>query len=93
MFELFKLAWDFIVLRNEAKHGRLKTRMFVLAGAFLLVLYGIVLPAGLYYINHPNYLPLLVAAIVLAAASFITVVWLGLAWRRQDIRAELSKGN
>jgi hypothetical protein len=88
MFELFKLAWDFIVLRNEAKHGRLQVRMFVLAGAFLLVLYGVVLPAGLYYINHPKALPLFVAAAVLAGVSFVITAWLGIAWRREAMRAE-----
>lgn len=88
MLELFKLAWDFFVLRNEAKHGRLKPRMFVLAGAFLFVLYGIVLPCGLYYINHPNALPLFVAAVVLAAVSAVITAWLGISWRREAMRAE-----
>jgi hypothetical protein len=91
MFELFKLIWDFIVLRDAARRGQLKLRVWVLAGAFLVIVYGVALPIGLFYINHPNYLPLMIAAIVLVAVSFVVTAWLGVSWWREGLRAESSK--
>lgn len=91
MFELFKLIWDFVVLRDAARRGQLKLRVWLLAGAFLLIVYGVALPIGLYYINHPNYLPLLIAAIVMVAISFVVVAWLGFSWWREGLQAESPK--
>ena len=93
MFELIKLAWDFIVLRDAARRGQLKTRVWVLAGAFLVIVYGVALPVALLYINHPNYLPLLIAAIVLVVASFFVMAWLGISWWREGLRAPSPKND
>ena len=86
MFELIKLAWHFIVLREAAHRGQLKLRVWVLAGAFLVIVYGIGLPVTLYYVNHPNFLPLLIAAVVLVVAAFIVMAWLGISWWREGMR-------
>jgi hypothetical protein len=91
VFELFKLVWDFVVLREAARRGQLKLRVWILAGAFLLIVYGVALPICLFYINHPNYLPLLIAAIVLVAISFVVVAWLGFSWWREGPQAESPK--
>jgi hypothetical protein len=83
MFELFKLLWDFIVLRDAARKGKLKARVWVLAFAFLFVVYGIGLPIALFYVNHPTCFPLLVAAIILVAISFMVTAYLGFSWWRE----------
>lgn len=91
MFELFKLIWDFIVLRETARRGQLKMRVWLLAGAFLLVVYGVGLPVSLYYMSHPNFWPLMIAAVVLVAVSFVVTAWLGISWWREGMRTQSSK--
>lgn len=85
--ELIQIVWNLIMLRDAQKKGQLKARVWVLAIAFLVILYGVALPMMLYYVKHPNYLPLMVAAIALVAISFIVVVWLGLKWYFEGARA------
>jgi VIT1/CCC1 family predicted Fe2+/Mn2+ transporter len=99
MFETVKLLWDFVVLRDAARKGQLGGRVWLLAGGFLFVLFGVAFPMLLFYVNHPAYTFLFVAAIGLVAISMIVFFWLSLTWHFEvnrragaiDERAELPK--
>ena len=54
MLELVKLVWDVFVLRDAARRGQLNWRVWVVAIAFVLILYGTGLPAAMLYDKHPN---------------------------------------
>ena len=86
MFELFKLFWDFIVLRYQARKGQLKPRIFVAGGLYAVLVYAIGLPAALLFVNHPgNRLDeaIFIAAVVVLAALTVGIIVLGFHWRRQ----------
>jgi hypothetical protein len=86
MFELLKLAWDFIVLRDQARKGQLKPRVLVAGGLYAVLLYAIGLPAALLYVNHPGNRrdkAIFFAAVLVLAALTIGIVLLSLRWRRQ----------
>jgi multisubunit Na+/H+ antiporter MnhC subunit len=90
MFEFFKLAWDFIVLRDQSSKGRLKPRMMVAGLLYAAALYGIGLPAGLLYINHPGNpvdKAILIAAIAVLIALTVLLAVLTIRWNRQ-LRAQ-----
>ena len=55
MLELVKLVWDVFVLRDAARRGQLNWRVWVVAIAFVLILYGTGLPAAMLYDKHPQY--------------------------------------
>lgn len=80
MFEAIKLLWDFIVLRDAARKGQLGGRVWLLAGGFLFVLFGIVLPMAIFYVNHPQHTFVFVAAFGLLVISLIVFFWLSLKW-------------
>jgi predicted transporter len=86
MFELFKLFWDFIVLRDQARKGQLKPRIIVAGGLYAVLVYAIGLPAALLIVNHPgNRLDeaIFIAAVVVVAALTLVMIFLGFHWRRQ----------
>jgi tryptophan-rich sensory protein len=86
MFELLKLAWDFVVLRNQAKKGQLKPVALAAGGIYAVLLYAIGLPATLLYVNHPGNRvdkAIFIAAVVVLAALTVGIIVLGLHWRRQ----------
>jgi hypothetical protein len=77
MFEIFKLIWDVVVLRDAARKGQLNWRTWVYGFGFVILLYGTGLPAGILYQEHPQYKPLFIAAIVFDALLFITFICWG----------------
>jgi hypothetical protein len=87
MFELFKIAWDVVVLRDGARKGQLTARVVLVGIGFSLLEYAIGLPAALLYIKHPQYKPLFIAAMVLAAVNLILFLIFGLRWYRRVSRA------
>ena len=81
MFELVKIAWDLIVIRDATRKGQLNWRTWVIGIAFVLFLYGTGLPATLLYEKHPQYKPVLIAVLVLDGIVYVTfMIW---AWRWQ----------
>ncbi len=76
MFELFKLLWDVVVLRDAARKGQLNWQVWVIAIVFVLFLYGTGLPAGLLYINHPQYKALFIATLLIdGLATVWMIIW------------------
>ena len=85
MFELCKLIWDFVVLRDAAKKGQLNWRVWVYGFGFVLVEYGIALPAVILYEKHPQYKPVFVGAMVLVLINFVGAMWLAIRWRSRQM--------
>ena len=85
MFELFKIVWDLVVLRDAARRGQLNWRIWPMAFGFVLFLYGTGIPAVLLYEKHPQYEPLLIAAVIFDGILFIC--FMGWAWRWHSGRA------
>lgn len=76
MFELCKLVWDLIVLRDAARKGQLNWRIGLIAAAFVIFLYGTGLPVTLLYDSHPQYKPLFIAILVLDGIVFLWfMIW------------------
>lgn len=80
MFELLKLVWDAIVLRDAARKGMLNGGVILFAVAFVLLLYGTGVPAVIDYQKHPSHKPLFVAAIVFDLVLFLTFMIFGTRW-------------
>ncbi len=57
MLEILKLILDGATLRDVYRKGMLSPRVWLAAIAFLVVLYGVGLPEGVYYANHPRNKP------------------------------------
>jgi hypothetical protein len=76
MFELVKLLWDVSVLRDAGRKGQLNWRVWVVAVAFVLFLYGTGLPVAMLYDKHPQYKVLFVATLALDGLVFVWfIIW------------------
>jgi hypothetical protein len=76
MLELVKLFWDVFVLRDAARRGQLNWRIWVVAVAFVLFLYGTGLPVGMLYDKHPQFKALFIATLVLDGLVFVWfMIW------------------
>jgi predicted transporter len=83
MFELVQIVWDLFMVRREARSGRLTLRKALIAGGLTVLLYAIVVPAAMLYDKHPEMKPVFIAAVVLGAADFLFLIYLGFHWKRQ----------
>jgi Na+/melibiose symporter-like transporter len=76
MFELFKLMWDAVVLRDAACKGQTNWKMWPIAFGFVLLLYLIGVPAAALYQKNPQDKPIFIAAMVLDGVVFVAMmVW------------------
>jgi cytochrome c biogenesis protein CcdA len=77
VFEIVKLIWDVVVLRDAARKGQLNWKVWVIGFGFAIVVYAIGLPAALLYDAHPEYEALFVTAVVVIALMFGGLMWWG----------------
>ncbi len=77
MFELLKLLFDGLVLRDTARKGLLNWKVMLAGFGFVIFLYGTVLPAGLLYQHDPHYKWLFIATVCVDAVVFILVMFFG----------------
>lgn len=89
MFELFKILWDVVVLRDAARKGQLNWRIWPVAFGFVLLEYCVGLATVTFYTNNPEYKPLFIAVMILMAISFVCFLWW--AWRWQTRQAAARK--
>lgn len=82
MFELFKIVWDIVVLRDVARKGQYGWRIWPVAFGFVIFEYAIGLSAVLLYEKHPEYKLVFLVAMAFIAISFIGFMWW--AWRWQS---------
>jgi hypothetical protein len=82
MWEILKVIWEILVLRDAARKGKLNWRKTGSVVGFVVLEYLIAMPALLLYIQHPQYKPWFIAAMVLAIINL--VVFVGLALRSRS---------
>jgi hypothetical protein len=87
MFELFKIVWDVVVLRDAARKGQLTWRIWPIAFGFVFLEYCIGLSAVTLYDKHSQYKPVFIAAMVLVAANFIVFMWWAWHWQKRQAAA------
>jgi membrane protein YdbS with pleckstrin-like domain len=72
MFELFKIFWDVVVIRDGARKGHKLTRgNVIIAVGFVVLLYATGLPAVILYQNHPQYKWVFIADGILFIAMMV----------------------
>jgi membrane protein YdbS with pleckstrin-like domain len=80
MIELVKLLFDGAVLREGARSGLLTWRVWAVAIGFVAFVWGIGLPAGLYYAKHPDAKWVFVAAMSFLLVTLIFFIIFGARW-------------
>ncbi len=76
MFEICKIVWDLVVLRDAARKGQMNWRMWVIAISFVLFLYGTALPVLLLYEKDPGYKGLFMATLAVDGLVFVWfMIW------------------
>jgi hypothetical protein len=88
MLELVKLVWDVFALRDAARKGQLNWRVWVVAFAFVLFLYGTGLPVAFLYDKHPQYKPLFMAIL---AVDGVVFVWFAIWGVRRYLRLKAAE--
>lgn len=88
MLELFKLFWDVAVLRDAARKGQLNWRIWAIAIAFVIFLYGTGLPVALFYDKYPRHEALFIATLVLDG---LVVLWFMIWGARRYLRQSAAR--
>ena len=88
MFEVLKIIWDLIVMRDSIRKGQLTWRRGLISVGLVALAYLIAVPAAALYDKHPEYKPLFIAAVILAGIDLAFLVGLGLYWWRQSLRQQ-----
>jgi hypothetical protein len=92
MFELIKLTWNLIVLRDSMRKGEMTAGVWGAALLCLLVIASIGIPTVLYYDRHPDASArVLIEAGVLLGLVLIAYFWLAIRWRLRLNRERLNK--
>lgn len=89
MFELFKLFWDVVVIRDGARKGhKLSTGIVLRAVGFVVLLYTTGVPAAVLYQNHPQYKWVLITALVFDGILFIAMFAWEIKWYMKQRAAQ-----
>lgn len=88
MFELVKIVWDLIVIRDATRKGQLNWRIWVIGIGFVLFLYGTGLPASMLYDQYPQYKPVFIAVMVLDGIVFVGFIIWAWRWQAGNLRRE-----
>lgn len=91
MFEIFKLAWDVVVLRDAQRKGQLDWRVFAYGVGFAVFLYATLIPAFVFYDKHPQYKPLFIAVLAVDAIAFIAFMTWAIRWYLHTLAAQRGK--
>jgi hypothetical protein len=89
MFELCKLLWDVVVLRDASRKGKLNWRTWVYGFGFVIVEYAIALPAVMLYEKHRQYKPVFIAAMVLVGINAVSFMWWAWRWQSRQAAARM----
>jgi hypothetical protein len=92
MFELFKLIWDAVVLRDAARKGQVNLKVWPIAFGFVFLLYLIAVPAAALYQKGPQYKPVFLAAMALDALVALAMIVWAVRYRRKLIAARRAAG-
>ena len=85
MLELIKLITDLFVLRDSAQKGLLSWKVMLIGFAFAAFLFGTLLPAFLYFQNHPAAKPLFITVLVIDAVAYVAMMIFGWRWYARGV--------
>jgi len=85
LLEIFQIIWDLFRIRDSVRKGQLTLRKTLISTGLVLLGYLILVPASVLYQKHPEYKPLFIAAVVLAAIDFLFLFGLAIYWWRQTL--------
>jgi cytochrome c biogenesis protein CcdA len=88
VFELFQIVWDLIMIRDNVRKGRLTMRKTLISIGFVVLMYGIGVPAAVLYDKHPEYEAVFIAAMVVVGLLFVLLVYIGFRWYFQSLARE-----
>ncbi|MBA3915535.1 MAG: hypothetical protein H0X25_17105 [Acidobacteriales bacterium] len=80
MLELVKLLFDGAILREGARRGLLTWRVWAVALGFVALVWGVGLPAGLYYATHSDGKWLFIAAMSFLVVALGLFLFFGGRW-------------
>jgi membrane protein YdbS with pleckstrin-like domain len=88
MFEIFKLCWDVVALRDASRKGLLTWYIWPIAFAFVAILYGVALSGLAFYQKHPQYKSVFVGAMVFDGVFYLCFMVWAYRWqaRRKAVR-------
>lgn len=93
MIELFQIVWDLIMIRDNVRKGRLTIRRTVISMCFVVLMYGIGVPAAVLYDKHPEYEAVFIAAMAVVGLLFVLLVYIGFRWYFQSLASERAAAN
>ncbi len=88
MFELLKLVWDLVMVRESYRRGLLTWRVWALGFGLVLFLYGTVLPVSFLWEKYPQYAPVFVTVLALDSVLLILVMLWGWRWQARQRAAK-----
>ena len=91
MIEMFQILWDLIMIRDDVHKGRLTIRKTLVALGFVVLLYGTLIPAVVLYTKHPEYLWVVIAAMVVDGLLVVLMAYIGFRWYFQSLASERAK--
>ena len=80
MLELVKLLFDGAILREGVRSGLLTWRVWAVAIGFVALVWGVGLPAGLYYATHPDAKWVFIAAMSFLVVTLVLFILFGARW-------------
>jgi hypothetical protein len=81
LFELLKLLWDLVMVRDAYRRGLLTWRVWAVGIGLVLFLYGTGIPVGLLWDKYPQYAPVFICVLALdGVAALAVAIW---GWRLQ----------
>jgi membrane protein YdbS with pleckstrin-like domain len=80
MLEFVKLLFDGTILREGARNGLLTWRVWAVAIGFVALVWGVGLPAGLYYASHPDAKWVFVATMAFLLVLLALFLFFGARW-------------
>lgn len=84
MFELLKLLWDLVMVRESYRRGLMTWRVWAIGIGLVLFLYGTGVPVGVLWDKYPQYAPVFIGVLVLDGVVLLAVMIWG--WRSQARR-------
>lgn len=91
MFEIFSMLWKVFVLRDSVKKGEMNWRVGAMSILFVVLLYAIGLPATILWVNHPQYEPVFILAMMLEVMLVIGFATLYFKWRARQKAAHAAQ--
>lgn len=81
MFELLKLVWDLVMVRDAYRRGLMTWRVWAVGIGLVLFLYGTGVPVGLLWDKYPQYETWFICVLALDGVLVLAVILWGWRWQ------------